>query len=839
MKAMQAAVNGPWMRLGGGKAGLVGMILGVALAVAPAAHAQDFVLTALVLVNTQNAAGYSTSPQAPGEFQRFAERYLEHLQIPYQVLDVATQAPPADLARRQLIVSGHRALALSAAWQSAIANAVSGGAGFVNLDSDAAVGQQAHIRTLFGATGASLGTAGTTIRVPQAVVSDGSAPHFVTALQRRFRNDPAGDIVYSFHADANGVVQPVRSTVLTGASGTVLAAVGSDPLIVATPAGQGRAVHFGTLDYLHADRFGFLMGLDDLFWRSLVWAARKPFVVRGYPRLWAVQMDDNVSGWATRVRDLYDVNLTGRVAADGTGGPWHVTGNLFINNLPAGSAERASAIADIKAGSLQVAPHARGPSSGDLYWETTSGQPLNDTTWFQTVNDILAWVQGNGGPDTIPSLSRAMVPHFWNLANITGADMWNTLGFRYITEIQRPGIEFFSKTDADRLRLRPFRLYELPPASSPDENYPIYLADDYAVSGRSGQGSQTFFAFTTQIIDLTRYDLQDVRWPNNTRPVEETIDQFEYYTWRLWSSLAPVQIYTHDGSNNMVLSTTAQRQQVIRDVSTWLNGQGVRHVFMQDLGDYMIARTRSVLTGAQVGNATMALTFSGNSTTADGQPVTTEVLLFEDDTEGTRQAVAGFTGGATVTIALSTVNLPTTTGLSPASVVAGAPGLTLTVTGTNFSTGSVVRWNGTDRATTFVSATQLTATIPATDVALAGTPRVTVFNPGPGGGISNAQTFTILNPVPTITRLSPPSAAPGTSGFTLTVTGTNFVSTSVLRWNGADRATTYVSATQLTATIPSTDLLTAGTAQVTVFNPPPGGGTSNSMGFVIGVLGGL
>src|SRR5207253_4801654 len=273
MKAQQAVRGG---RGGWASVILAAMVLGMLLAGAPAAQAQDLVLTTLVLVNTQNAAGYNPNPQAPGEFQRFTERYLEHLQIPYEVVDVSTQGPPANLSRRQLIIAGHRGVNPSAAWQSAIASAVAGGGGFVNLDSDATVGQQSHIRSLFGASGSSVGTAGTAIRVPQAVVVGGSAPHFISALQRRFRNDPPGDIVYAFHADAGGTVQPVRSTVLTGAGGTVIAAVGADPLILATTSGQGRAVHVGTQDYLRADRFGFLMGVDDLFWRSLVWAARKP-----------------------------------------------------------------------------------------------------------------------------------------------------------------------------------------------------------------------------------------------------------------------------------------------------------------------------------------------------------------------------------------------------------------------------------------------------------------------------------------------------------------------------------------------------------------------------------
>ena len=56
-----------------------------------------------------------------------------------------------------------------------------------------------------------------------------------------------------------------------------------------------------------------------------------------------------------------------------------------------------------------------------------------------------------------------------------------------------------------------------------------------------------------------------------------------------------------------------------------------------------------------------------------------------------------------------------------------------------------MRWNGTDRTTTFVSSTQLQAQILAGDIASAGTAPVTVFNPTPGGGTSSAQTFTINN----------------------------------------------------------------------------------------------
>ncbi len=107
-----------------------------------------------------------------------------------------------------------------------------------------------------------------------------------------------------------------------------------------------------------------------------------------------------------------------------------------------------------------------------------------------------------------------------------------------------------------------------------------------------------------------------------------------------------------------------------------------------------------------------------------------------------------------------------------------------------------------------------------------------------GSGIVNAgaAVAAVGNPVPAITGLNPFSATPGGPAFTLPVDGTGFISSSVVRWKGTDRTTTYVSSTRLTAQITAADIATAGTANVTVFNPAPGGGTSNAMSFVVGTL---
>ncbi|MDZ4286091.1 MAG: MBG domain-containing protein [Candidatus Sungbacteria bacterium] len=178
--------------------------------------------------------------------------------------------------------------------------------------------------------------------------------------------------------------------------------------------------------------------------------------------------------------------------------------------------------------------------------------------------------------------------------------------------------------------------------------------------------------------------------------------------------------------------------------------------------------------------------------------------------------------------------LPTTSSISPTSKTVGDAEFTLTVNGTNFVFISVVNFNGSSRTTSYVSATQLTATIPASDLTTAtSSALITVTNPTPGGGTSNAQTFAVNNPTPTTTSISPTSKTVGDAEFTLTVNGTNFVFTSVVNFNGSSRTTSYVSATQLTATIPASDLTVATSSALITVTNSFGGGTSNAQTFAV------
>jgi len=202
-----------------------------------------------------------------------------------------------------------------------------------------------------------------------------------------------------------------------------------------------------------------------------------------------------------------------------------------------------------------------------------------------------------------------------------------------------------------------------------------------------------------------------------------------------------------------------------------------------------------------------------------------------------RIASAVVTCVKTGTITITNNNpLPALTSINPDNKLVNSAAFTLTVNGSGFISSSVVRWNGQNRTTTFVSATQLTASIPASDLTSAGAAQVTVFNPAPGGGSSNAVAFNVTacpQPVPALSGIIPNSILAGFGAFALTVNGSGFDQNSKVRWNDQELQTTFGGATQLAAQVPANLVASAGTAQVTVFRPAPGCGVSAAQTFTI------
>ena len=220
-----------------------------------------------------------------------------------------------------------------------------------------------------------------------------------------------------------------------------------------------------------------------------------------------------------------------------------------------------------------------------------------------------------------------------------------------------------------------------------------------------------------------------------------------------------------------------------------------------------------------------AVNFGTNQATSFTVNSATSITAVSPSSSGSVHITVVAAGGTSATTAadlFSYGTAPSITGLSPASATVGSAAITLTVSGTNFSSGAVVAWNGASLTTTFVSSTQLTATIPASLLTAAGTAAITVME---SGGVSTGTSFAINAAAPSIVGISP-SQGPAAGGTTVSITGTNFSGVSAVKFGAVAAASfTVVSANSITAVSPGSS---AGTVDIQVITPSGQSATSSS-----------
>src|SRR5213594_2109396 len=179
------------------------------------------------------------------------------------------------------------------------------------------------------------------------------------------------------------------------------------------------------------------------------------------------------------------------------------------------------------------------------------------------------------------------------------------------------------------------------------------------------------------------------------------------------------------------------------------------------------------------------------------------------------------TPGGTATSASSftvsiPINPPAITGFTPTT---GPAGTSVTISGTNFTGATAVKFNGTSASFTVTSATAIQATVPAG--ATSGPITVTT----PGGTATSSGSFTVVNG-PVISGFTPASGPVGTS---VTISGSGFTGATAVAFNGTSASFTVTSATAIQATVPAA--ATTGPLKVTT----PGGTATSTSSFTVSI----
>jgi hypothetical protein len=262
---------------------------------------------------------------------------LGHFGMPYRVRDLARgrlTAGELDGHAAAILAQEHLGLAMTPDDAKVLLGAVDAGLGLIGLDHD--------LGAYPGALADALGVAGThfTGRIlPDATTAVGvpGNRHFIT-----WTHEPGT-------AHALRMPVPVAQARLARGEGVVLAENGAGaPALVATRVGRGRAVQWLVSPKLWLRQYlGHANGLDDLFWKGIVWAARKPFAMKAMPPFVRLRFDDCTGLW----RDAADLDFARILAEAG-----HVP-NLCvcIRSLTPDGVRAVRALAD--AGQAEVAPH--------------------------------------------------------------------------------------------------------------------------------------------------------------------------------------------------------------------------------------------------------------------------------------------------------------------------------------------------------------------------------------------------------------------------------------------------------------------------------------------------
>jgi hypothetical protein len=412
---------------------------------------------AVVLVN-------STSAAYP-DFARYIQPYLDHFGVPYTIVDIATTPVPANLQDYALIIIGHNRLDpqhtyLDAAEQLLISSAVNLGTGLLNFDSVLADSNFApyyqYAQTIFG-FGYAAATASTSVSINSSAVLG----NYVVAAQPT-------NASYTLLAS----ITPRRVTLPSPA--TALANIGATPLLLSTTYGQGRAVQWTSYDWMHADVWGYVRGFDDLIWRGIVWAARKPFVMQGLPPFVTMRVDD-VTGpfWWVDTANQYG---------------WKPWGGLFLNGVQ--DIPHLKALVD--AGNMTVAIHSRAYS--DFFYMDCCGD-FSDQIVNQYFAEATAWHTTNQIP-----ISKYVVPHYYRF----GTNVFSHLrdwGVEFVGTVITPGTDYF--INRPRLMMGPFNRYET--ACNSECSAPIYYADYLNIPGHPELNGQ-FFNLITEFRDITGYE---------------------------------------------------------------------------------------------------------------------------------------------------------------------------------------------------------------------------------------------------------------------------------------------------------------------------------------------
>ena len=514
------------------------LLISPAASDAPATLGAD----AVVLVNS-SSSNYA-------DFQRFIQPYLDHLGVPYTVLNIATTQVSSEIGNHALIIIGHRLLdptgsTLDSVEQAKITLAVQEGTGLVNFDNRLTlVGSsprylfvQSIFNFIYGNT-----TLGKSVNFPSGTT------HYIT------EKHAPGSTILTENMNLAGILGTGNST--------AIATTGSQPFMATATYGNGRAVQWGTYNWMSHPVKGPMYQLDDLVWRSFIWASRKPFAMRGMPPFLTLRIDD-VTGPFEWIHIANEFGIR----------PWAA---LFYPRIAAQNAADLSSL--VNSGMATASPHAKSP--GSYFYRNYGVGDFSDAVVSMNFAEATAWHAMHNIP-----ISKYVIGHNYELGTnvFQGLKDW---GVEFIGTPINIGV---NQEGATWLMSGPFRHYESGYISA---RKPLFYADFLEIPYHPEFSGQ-FFNVITEIRDDAGYE-----WNVDLNDVPGTVLRGTRQTKRALDSKALAVLFTHDwlvSTYGWDEESAANWRAILQGVTQNLTAYNPRYVTMDFACQYLRALNTSIL----------------------------------------------------------------------------------------------------------------------------------------------------------------------------------------------------------------------------------------------------
>ncbi len=566
--------------------------------------------SALVLINSESA-DYR-------EFGQFLQPYLTQFGLVYEVLDISKKSLENSISDFSLVIIGHRSFDpprrfFSSKEDNLLLSAVQKGTGLVSLDGLLCGWQGENPHPLY--------------EFPQQIFScsyrKGASANSITIGASRNQDSSlkAHYIISTSEVPRTLTLKKsiLMQGIIPGAKAGILASAGDNPLLMVSTLGEGRAALFTTSEWIDTAVKGRIYGMDDLLWKSLVWAARKPFLMRAMPHFLAFRVDD-VSGLGKGSnRHLGWVEAANRFGLK----PWL---GVLLDDL-AKDPEAIETLSDLTQTGLATAfPNARirrklisrdEPPLTDEAERNIAGKPSPAETMAANFKEADAFFTKNK-----ILKSKVALPHFYEFGinNFDGLLRW---GAEFIGTMLVPGQGYGTPMPA----AGPYLSAE--PLRSSNAKDPVLIADWLDVPNHP-EFNRKFFNFVLEVRDAAGCE-----WAPSGVPVEEAIRRGVEVCKREWDSLLPAVLFTHE-SDHIQHIRPEDWEKILKGVMDQLEPYHPIPVTLDYLCQYMRALKTSTLVATALDESedgSGTVTFEGES------DLTTSCILFEENGEEITQKV--------------------------------------------------------------------------------------------------------------------------------------------------------------------------------------------------------